>query len=447
MNRLRLPKNGSFHQIPITETTTNLVNPARGWFHLYTFFLEKPLDLDELYWSLKKEETLVQALILLSAFQTSAISDEALSRLECLLQFFQSHQKEVILRFAYDNQGQGLFAEPKTIHLVQTHIKQAGAVVRQLADTVYLIQGLFVGSWGEMHSSRYLSKEQLRQLADTMRQAVGNQIPIAVRTPLQWRLLHPQGTQPGGSDMCLFNDGMFGSETDLGTYGVRCREDAQWEEGWCREDELAFLNKMHEKLPYGGEAVGVSDEGSLERAAAEMRQAQLSYLNAVHDKSCLERWRSEVWNGIGVWNGRCGLDYIGAHLGYRLLIRSVSVRGRSRRLEIELQNTGFAGVLEEAELIVTVEAEGRQQQEQVITIFPKDLQPGRLCRVSCVLHRAYGWPYGLSGMPDQAADGRYLIYARLRRRRDKRRILLANGQQPDKVLLGIYFCSCKAAIG
>ena len=149
MNRLFGKGKWRFQNVQVTESTDRLINPACGWCRIYTFYLERKIDFDELYWSLQDNETLVQAVIVIGAFRSLEIPGEALLQLEQLMQFFREHQKEMILRFTYDNTGQGLLAEPDEIQQIVIHIRQIGSLLRQYADDILLLQGLFIGSWGE----------------------------------------------------------------------------------------------------------------------------------------------------------------------------------------------------------------------------------------------------------------------------------------------------------
>ncbi len=415
-----------FQRVRLTESTDQLSNPSCGWCRIYTVSPDQPVDLEELYWSLRENETLVQVMILIGAYKNQQLSQQALLRLEQLFRFFADHKKEMIVRFAYDNIGQGLLAEPEQFAQVLTHMQQTGPLLRLFAEDILVLQGLFVGSWGELHSSRYLSKEKLITLSATLREAIGKKIPIAVRTPLQWRLLHLQDTILQDTDMCMFNDGMFGSASDLGTYGVKNRKDADWEESWNREDELAFIGQIHKHLPYGGEAVGTKDEGSLKNAVRQMRQTHVRYLNAVHDQACMERWKQEICKEKGIWKGRNGLDYISAHLGIRPVIRKVSGRVQDGlHLDIEIENTGFAGLLEEAELVISAEAEGRQSQSICLPLLPQDFMPGMRCKKNCQFAK-------------EMESGRYRVCVQMRRKRDRRQICMANEPDHVKVLAGLF---------
>ncbi len=138
MNRLFGKGKWRFQNVQVTESTDRLINPACGWCRIYTFYLERKIDFDELYWSLQDNETLVQAVIVIGAFRSLEIPGEALLQLEQLMQFFREHQKEMILRFTYDNTGQGLLAEPDEIQQIVIHIRQIGSLLRQYADDILL---------------------------------------------------------------------------------------------------------------------------------------------------------------------------------------------------------------------------------------------------------------------------------------------------------------------
>ena len=121
-----------------------------------------------------------------------------------------------------------------------------------------------------------------------------------------------------------------------------------------------------------------------------------------------------------------GLDYIGAHLGYRPVIRKVSGKvTQGLHLDIELENTGFAGMLEEAELIITAEAEGRNVRTKLLSLLPKDFMPHVPCHLSCQF-------------APEKENGEYRIYVQMRRKRDRRCISFANGRQHEKVWIGLF---------
>ena len=280
-----------FQPAEIVETTSYLKNVPWGWYHIYPFPLEKQPDFDELYWCLYEKEMLVHVVVDIGAYRDGKIPKEAQKNLADILSFFKENEKEMLLRVVYDREGQGLMREPDQIGLVEQHMQQLGEVFMPYHRHIRVMQGLLVGNWGEMHGSRFLSREKLRMLLRIWKEALGTDIPVAVRTPQQWRMLHEEDARPGHTGVGLFNDGMFGSDVDLGTYGWKEKEAASWEEGWCRRDELPFVRKIGRHIPYGGEAVGTASEGSLANAVEEMKCTGVSYLNAAHDKKRLELWK------------------------------------------------------------------------------------------------------------------------------------------------------------
>ncbi len=426
MNRLSFLGRWRFHGADLEESTDYLPNPSCGWYRMFPFELDKEPDFDDLFWCLREKETLVQAVILIGAYREERLPMEALDRLDRIFDFFRTNQKEMILRVAYDGIGQGLLAEPSKLQTVMLHMQQVGPLISRYENDILAFQGLFVGSWGELHDSRYLSRDKLRLLEQSLRSAIGERIPIAVRTPLQWRMLHKLNANPGRDKLCMFNDGLFGSESDLGTYGLKEREKADWLESWERRDELLFIEKMHEKLPYGGEAIGVAKEGELALAVQDMRRTHLCYLNAEHDQKCLDRWKAAAWEEKGLWKDVNGLDYIGAHLGYRPVIRKVTgYADEGLHLELTLVNEGFSYLLEEAQLLISVQAEENNERVQAVSIEPKELAPGGILKVACQF-------------ANETTDGEYSVYAKMRRKRDGRMIQIANRQEKGLVLLGTW---------
>ena len=100
-------------------------NPSRGWYNIFPFRLKKDYDF------------------------------EAIGQINDILEFFKKYDREVILRFVYDEDGKGLENEPDSINLVKRHISQIGEAVLPFKSNILTMQGALIGSWGEMHTSRY----------------------------------------------------------------------------------------------------------------------------------------------------------------------------------------------------------------------------------------------------------------------------------------------------
>ena len=378
MSFIRKKKQIRFEAAQLAESTSYLHNPSCGWYRIYPFIIEEKQDFEELYWCLCAEESIVLALVDIGAFRDDALPEDALDNLRRILEFFNKHGKEVILRITYDREGRGMEREPDFLGTVIGHMQQLGAVIGKYKDHILVVQGILVGSWGEMHDSKFLSEERLRQLLRVWQEALGD-IPIAVRTPQQWRILHDDGAAPGRDKIGLFNDGMFGSLDHLGTYGWQRKAEAGWRGQWCREEEIEFTGRVAAVVPYGGEAVGEALESSVSPQAAlavrelpnqekargnvsqfsqseiieELRSTGVSYLNSTHDARRLQQWKESLCGKPGVWKQKSMFDYIGCHLGYRFVVRKAELTGKKDlALKIYIENTGFSRMKEPAELVL-----------------------------------------------------------------------------------------------
>jgi hypothetical protein len=224
-------------------------NPERGWYEIYTFPVEEKIDPQELKWSL--QETLALVLLDLQKFREKPLDEQAIYNIKTILYFFASHKKNVILRPVYDREGKGLEAEPESFELVLTHLIQIGEVLEKEKHSVLVFQGFLVGSWGEMHTSAYLTEEHIRQMWDMLKIHTTDKIRVAVRTPAQWRTLIPEEKfqKREWKALGLFDDGIFGSTTHLGTFGTMMRGKSHGAErkSWNLSNRSAVISRVAEK--------------------------------------------------------------------------------------------------------------------------------------------------------------------------------------------------------
>ena len=109
------------------------------------------------------------------------------------------------------------------------HMQQVGGILTEYSDSVFTLQGLFVGNWGELNGTKYADQQSLQQLAKQLVKSTDSQMYLAVRTPVQWRKilesadadLQEDRKNPLYDRLGLFNDGMLGSGNDCGTYGEK----------------------------------------------------------------------------------------------------------------------------------------------------------------------------------------------------------------------------------
>ena len=346
-------KRWKFRKSDLVESSAALKNPARGWYQVHTFLAEESYPPEELAWRCDGEDSLALVLIDLGAYKDRDLDETALANVEMILHFFADRDFDLILRFTYDHEGSALEREPFFFSHVTAHVNQLGPLLTEYAPHIFVYQGLLVGNWGEMHTSRFLDIKKLKHLALLLNGYLGNEVYMAVRRPSYWRSMHPQFCGKDsykGVFMGLFDDAIFGSDTHLGTFGVSKKGETGWESAWSLEEEIAFEERLGNYVPQGGEALdekGTAESRTLAETVERLRRMHVSYLNRVHDTRLLEHWKKLVWKDKGPYLGMSGYDYIGRHMGYRFCVRGVSVQFSQGQEEVcvfkvVIENTGFA---------------------------------------------------------------------------------------------------------
>ena len=155
-----------------------------------------------------------------------------------------------------------------------------------------------------MHHSRFMDGASVGTLIRHLNAVIAPSIYLSVRTPAQWRMINdvydvPSNFPAFGTDdslmgrLGLFNDGMLGSESDLGTYGSTARRDAGSPayQG-TRTEELEFQNRLCRYVPNGGEVIYQSTLSNLNTSVSALQAMHVSYLNADYDSRVLDKWRN-----------------------------------------------------------------------------------------------------------------------------------------------------------
>ena len=357
LHKLFKPKvNWKFHKAEFTETTEVLNNPARGWYHIFPFFVEEEPDFEKISWCADSTETLALVIINIGAYREQLLDVQAIKNIKSILSYFKRYSYDVILRITYDHEGKAVEREPFFFKQVVEHMEQLTPVMKAFSDVIFVAQGMLIGNWGEMHTSRFVSPDKIKLLWGMMQTEFQGRPYLAVRRPAMWRALHPEccGKMELSKDTTgLFDDAIFGSETHLGTFGAEPKENVGWDALWSREDELEFESKLCVNVPNGGEVIcgeNYIETFTPETTADVLKKMHITYLNQAYDKKILEQWKQWTWTGDGPWNGANFYDYVGTHLGYRYLIRDVSVQLEKHIdgawaefiVNISIENVGFA---------------------------------------------------------------------------------------------------------
>ena len=343
---------GEALELSLTESAGELRTENQGFYFIHGFVLREEMDcpalIAEKYRS-DRDTKLSLVEINLREYNKKPLSEKALANTRLLFDALRTENRHLILRFVYDWDGKNMETEPQRRSLVETHMRQLGPVINENKDIIYTLQGLFVGNWGEMNGTRYTGTEHWQALFQTLAEVTDEDVFLAVRTPMQWRCCTGSDSLVFGTPSArlgLYNDGMMGSASDLGTYGDKRREDARIEDIWCREDELAFQDRLCRFVPNGGEAVYDTAYNDFPAAVETLGRMHVSYLNLDYDRAVLDKWQSFTVRDGSVWDGTDGLSYIGRHLGWRLTAERARFEYAFFRNELTLtvtvRNVGFA---------------------------------------------------------------------------------------------------------
>lgn len=409
-----------FRAVQLREEQGLYVNPGRGWYQIYTFRPGlQPLNLDEIV--LSEQESLALVLIDIGYYRSKPIDEKGLEEVRSILERFQSKDREMIVRIVYDVEGCGMLREPDSFRQVLQHMRQLGPVVARYADAVFVCQGVFVGNWGEMHGSKFLSSRHIKDLIHTWSEATNHSVRMAVRRPVQYRMVEKESLV-GSMEydkVGFFDDAILASDTHLGTYAQVTENGKPWNQPWALEEEAAFMEPVMRRIPFGGEAV-YGEPVALEQVVERMKMLHVSYLNCVHDKNMLDLWKTQKRGQETLY------EYMGNHMGYRFVVKSVrmpNVRKDDKRyVELELENTGFANLCDEVdcEMVCT---SGEEVSCQKVQYDMRQLSSGQKVQLRQEIGK----------LPEEET----VVSLRMVRKKDGAAIRFANEGAGEKLVVGM----------
>ena len=347
--------------VAVREIPDQLSNPDRGGYYIYLFHItdeEKDYETITRDWFAQKPDPRLALVEFdIQAYAGGRISETGLQNINSILSAASETNKHLILRFFYDVNGKASVTEPRSINTIFTHMEQVRPLLERYQDSIFTLQGLFIGNWGEMHGSRFNGKEDMRLLAKKLAKETPESIFLAVRTPQHWRNITQYEGDPAdasqdplGARIGIFNDGMLGNVYDTGTYGGDHRDKGYYNK-WVREEEIGFLGELCRQVPLGGEVIINNPFNDFENAVNDFRKTHVTYLNLDYDAAVWKKWEDTIVQEPGIFQGMNGKDYMIAHLGYRFVLRNTSMvlNAINRKIDIrlKLENIGFAPAYDE----------------------------------------------------------------------------------------------------
>ena len=337
-------KEGAWSAAFRPEGREALKNPWRGWTELTQFALCDDADADAAY--LPTEHGLSLLEVNVSAYRDRPLGDRGLVALDRLLSRFRAAGQTLALRPLYDWSGDCWRYEPDEIQLVKTHIGQLRPLLKEYADILFVVQGVLLGNWAEMHGSAHLTGANIRALLTALWEASDERTWLAVRTPAHWRAAtrceaFDEG-HPLAGRLSLYNDAMLSSPDDFGTYAPPDATPATPLSKRPPKAELAFQSALCLHAPNGGETAAPYQDNEGMAFCAAMDALRPTYLSAHHHPDVLAGWKKTPFAGRGAWRGASCYEAIGARLGYRLVLDSVKCKHGT--LSLALTNVGCAGL-------------------------------------------------------------------------------------------------------
>ncbi|MBR4734415.1 MAG: DUF4874 domain-containing protein [Lachnospiraceae bacterium] len=397
-------------------------NPGRGWYRIYTYRLEEETWEDPVRYA---GESLALVLFNVGAYKDEDLSSQALDRMDGILQRFEQLGFDLILRICYDTEGKGMVREPSLFSHVKKHVTQIAPLLKKHAASIYVYQGLLIGSWGEMHDSKFLSEQCLRELMELFLRETEGKIRLAIRKPVQWRLAFAEGEERGMTG--FFNDGLLGSPSHLGTFGPETAGRTTWKEAWSPEEEARFMMPFTAQVPYGGEVIDATVPLSAEQVAGELRRLGTCYLNSTHDVALLTKWKEMPYGGQSLY------DYVGRRLGYCFDLRKADckVKKDDLRITIKIDNQGFGTLYDDADAWVFAKRNGQTSGFEKLGKLEGNLRG--MPSGSQMELRGTFLREGTAGLEK---GEELFLYVRILRRRDGKVISFARESQDGYLLLG-----------
>ena len=277
------------------------------------------------------------------------LTNITLIKLDEFLSKIKSENKNAVIRFSYDKGYDGNTNSEPSMEMIEIHIKQLSTVLNKFYYTLTAIEAGMLGPWGEMHTSDIATEANKAKVFKCWLLNSKN-IPILARTPkaifyyfgknLEQMEKYEIKEDDEGYNLGVFNDCYLSSDTDVGTYRYN------------RTREVNWLSKQNEHLPYGGETCKVDKISDLDNAIPEMYKLGLSYLNIDYNKNVIAKWKNLTYDSSlgkdSIYYGVSGFDYIKAHMGYRLVLRSLNItykKGDTFELNINIDNVGFGNLI------------------------------------------------------------------------------------------------------
>ena len=339
--------------IEYKESVETFYNPDRGFY--YPIKVDAtPTGATTVSDSHIKDNPFLHLRVDLGAFSSGInntedleLTEKMLSDLETILQKIDNYGHTATIRFAYTFLN--LKNTEPEMDMILRHIEQFTPLVNKYKYLLTAVECGLIGPWGEMHSSRYANQESYDKVFSKYLSCLDEDVLLLVRRPSYLYQFYGYTLDTlelfdfeKYNRIACYNDGYLGSETDLGTFDDRPKE-------------IAFLEKLNEFAPYGGEVtVPESEYNELSWACEEMFRVNLSYLNIQWNNIVVERWQNTQYTlEDPLYQGQTEFTYIANHMGYRFVCEELSYSVTDTfNFNLKFKNVGFGNLIKAKNLFV-----------------------------------------------------------------------------------------------
>lgn len=378
-------------EISFQDSIATIRNPDRGWYRPVPIQLGSSIDIQtQCTIAIKENIQILHLRVNIGQLSGNANADgvdkdltpEQLSSLNSILDTIRKNRLNVIIRFAYDLDG-NTGKEPKAFDTIKKHIGQLSSFFDSNKDIISTVEAGFLGPWGEMHSAGiYQADNYYKILIETLLENTPRDMKINVRKPYFFKLVVGD-LNDSQHRLGIFNDGYLGSLTDLGTF----------DNGISREDFVKWMETQGQYTMYGGEVTKSGLEGDEKYndskfALEEMPKTHTTYLNSQFNLQVLDtKWKNQNYTSSdSEYNGQTAYKYITDHLGYRMVVRDSKIsssveKGDICGVNLELENVGFGNIIKTQKVSVILR-KNLEYYETTLDINANNIKSGEKSNVN-----------------------------------------------------------------
>lgn len=349
-------------QVALQPSTEDFPNPERGFYRFATD--PAKITATSLLYVAQEGQRLVYTPADLGPYRTRDLPASYLTKLNAGFANLRKQGLKAVLRFAYnypESEAEYLNAQDATLTRVRRHITQLQPVLRANADVIAVVQGGFIGAWGEWHTSSNNLTTPTRKAA--VRDALLDVLPagrtLQVRYPADLASWYPepattaqalQAAPPPQGRIGLHNDCFLASPDDVGTYFAETAAESSALRSYAQEATGA--------TGAGGETCAPPVPAQARMDCADILREgaayHMSYLNRDYYEGFFARWQA----------GGC-LAEVSRKLGYRIALQglahgSMAAPGGALAWSVSLSNQGWARPLNPRTLVLLlVDVQGR----------------------------------------------------------------------------------------